>query len=42
MPNKNWTDDIKFVNKALQDVRDNGEHLVKNYINEANRVLDSA
>ena len=42
MPNKNWTDDIKFVNKALQDVRDNGEHLVKNYIIEANRVLDSA
>jgi len=42
MPNKNWTDDIKFVNKALQDVRDNWEHLVKNYIAEANRVLDSA
>ena len=42
MPNKNWTDDVKFVNKALQDVRDNGEHLVQNYIAEANRVLDSA
>ncbi len=42
MPNKNWTDDIKFVNKALQDVRDNWEHLVKNYIDEANRVLNSA
>ena len=42
MPNKNWTDDVKFVNKALQDVRDNGEDLVKNYIIEANRVLDSA
>ena len=42
MPNKNWTDDAKFVNKALQDVRDNGQYLVKNYIDEANRVLDSA
>lgn len=42
MPNKNRTDDVKFVNKALQDVRDNGEYLVKNYIDEANRVLDSA
>lgn len=41
MPNKNWTDDIKFVNKALQDVRDNGEHLVRNYIIDANSVLDS-
>ena len=42
MPNKNWIDDAKFVNKALQDVRDNGQYLVKNYIDEANRVLDSA
>lgn len=42
MPNKNWIDDVKFVNKALQDVRDNWEHLVKNYIAEANSVLDSA
>lgn len=42
MPNKNWINDVKFVNKALQDVRDNWEHLVKNYIDEANRVLDSA
>ena len=41
MPNKNWTDDAKFVNKALQDVRDNGQQLVKNYIDEANRVLNS-
>lgn len=42
MPNNNWINDVKFVNKALQDVRDNWEHLVKNYIAEANRVLDSA
>ena len=42
MPNQNWINDVKFVNKALQDVRDNGQHLVQNYIDEANRVLDSA
>jgi hypothetical protein len=42
MPSKNWIDDVKFVNKALQDVRDNGQYLVKNYIDEANKVLDSS
>jgi hypothetical protein len=41
MPNKNWTDDIKFVNNILQDVQNNGENLVIKYINEANEILDS-
>ena len=40
--NSNRSADIKFVNKALQDVRDNGEYLVQKYIDEANSVLDSA
>ena len=42
MPSKNRIDDVKFVNKVLQDVRDNGQHLVQNYIDDANRILDSA
>lgn len=41
MPNKNWTDDIKFVNNILQEVQESGENLVINYINEANNILDS-
>ena len=41
MPNKNWTEDVKFVNKKLEDVRENWENLVSKYIDEANEVLDS-
>jgi putative hemolysin len=40
IPNSNRAKAAKFINAKLQDVRDNGEYLVNQYINDANTKLD--
>ena len=41
VPNSTWAADARFVNNALQDIRNNWEYLVQNYITQANNVLNS-
>ena len=41
VPNSTRAADVRFVNNALQDVWNNWEYLVENYIKQANDILDS-
>lgn len=41
-PNNKRAADARFVNNVLQDVRNNWQHLVQNYMIQANEILDSA